>query len=665
MTDLDIQVMDALEDQVPFRHEAQPDWQDVLARARVTSAPNGQARPSARVRPRRSRRLLLAAALAVILGTALSPLGPAVAGVVGEAFDGLSSWLGGQPGEPAAPAEQAGFAARNDASYAAFPAGTQVRLLRRESHGGQSFSFLGFRNGTSLCLRLVKADRPAGRGANQCVTLRELRQSAAPALVASEAWFRFGSPETTVEGVFGFADDTVRMVEVRRLRSGWREAPVEGNVFLALEARPTGTVKNYPPRDPIVQVRAVRHDGERVPVPFIASDFADYGAGIPDEPSYLGFKRPDPAELPGPAKKDARFGGGTIAWLDRREERGGAWTPDDRLVSHFGKLVFAHAVRPDPEDPFRLGIALIEVSDQSRLKHVAPGTVILCSSDLRPLQRGPTGASCLTDREAPSWFAPGRPLTTSYMGPEQITRFSGLAADEVARIELHLASGRVIPAALRDNAYTVSAPTAQFPAKLVTYDNQGRVIGLDVFGGAPRPVPCPPAAFSRPVSELPAPRSYERLDLSGPTVNGQPIFGHSVAEVTAALGKPDRVAYFSIMNGHREPTLFYGGTSQASAALLVRFGWRQERLRAISLSYQSPSLVDARLGHVLRMQPAELERRIASTYGAQYRLSTPYGSEPARGCLAVFETADKAVQLSLVLNPRRPSRPSLVLHHGF
>jgi hypothetical protein len=164
---------------------------------------------------------------------------------------------------------------------------------------------------------------------------------------------------------------------------------------------------------------------------------------------------------------------------------------------------------------------------------------------------------------------------------------------------------------------------------------------------------------------LPAPKPYERLDLSGPTVNGEPIFGRGVAEVTAALGKPERIAYFSSTNGHREPTLFYGGATQGSAALLVRFGWRQQRLRAISLSYQSPSLVDARLGHVLRMQPPELDRRIAATYGHQYTLSTPYGSQPARGCLAVFETRDRAVQLSLSLDPRRPSRLSLVLHHGF
>jgi hypothetical protein len=106
----------------------------------------------------------------------------------------------------------------------------------------------------------------------------------------------------------------------------------------------------------------------------------------------------------------------------------------------------------------------------------------------------------LTNSDATSWFAPGRPLTISFMGPEQITRFSGLAADEVARIELHLASGRVIPAALRDNAYTVSAPTVQLPAKLVVYDSDSEVIGVEVFGGAPRPAPCPPAAFTRSVS---------------------------------------------------------------------------------------------------------------------------------------------------------------------
>jgi len=664
MSDLDLQVMEALEEHVPFRSEAWPEWRDVLTRAGVE--PRGHA-PSrwAPAKRRRPRRLALAGLVAVVALLALSPLGPAVAGLSRDAFDGLSSWLRGQPGEPATPAEQAGFSARNDASYAGFPERTTVRLLKRETVGGQTFSLLGFRNGSSFCLRLIRADHPAARGANQCVTLRELRTSPAPALVASEAWFRIGNPETTVEGVFGFADDTVRVVEVRRVRSGWAQASVASNAFVVLRARPSGSVKSHPPRDPIVQVSAFSRGGRRSPVPFVASEFADYGKGVPDRPSYLKVELPNAADLPGPAKADGPFSGGTIGWLVRRERRGERWKPAGPFVEDLGEIIYSRAVQPDPGDPHRIGIALVRIGENSRLSHLPLGREVLCYSDLRPFQLGETSVACLTQSDSPGWFERGRPLTTGFMGPEQITRFSGLAADGVARIELYLASGRRIPAALRDNAYTVGAPTAQFPAKMVAYNGEGVAIGVDVFSGAAKPVPCPAAAFSRPISDLPAPKLYERLDIGAREVNGQPIFGRSVDEVANALGRPDRIAYFSTMNGHREPTLLYGGTTQGGAGLLVRFGWRQGRLRAVSLSYRSPSLVDAQLGHVLRMQPGELERRIASAYGSQYDLSTPYGSEPSLGCLAVFQTANRAIQLSLSLNPHRPSQPSLTLNHGF
>jgi hypothetical protein len=236
VSDRDLLVMDVLEEQVPFRLEAQPDWRDVLGRAGVDRASHGA--PSGPVQPRRQRRrLVLAVALVALAATAASPLGAAVAGLGRDAFDGLSSWLRGQPGQPAPQAEQSGFVARNDASYAAFPKDTKLRLLTRERVGGRTFSLLGFRNGSSLCLRLVRADRPAGRGPNQCVTLLELRRSRAPAIVAADAWFRIGNPETSVEGIFGFADDTVRQIEVERARGGRQLVDV---------ALATGTVNGQP-----------------------------------------------------------------------------------------------------------------------------------------------------------------------------------------------------------------------------------------------------------------------------------------------------------------------------------------------------------------------------------------------------------------------------------
>jgi len=666
MAELDLLVKETLEQQVPLRPEARPDWADVLRRAEVVSVvQGGRPQPRPAYRRRASRTLVLACALVAFaaLATAFTPVGPALAGLGRDAFDGLSSWLRGEPGEPAPAGEQAGFSERNAASYASLPADTKLRLLLRQRVGGKTLSLLGFRNGSSLCLRLVRADLPGGRGENQCVTQRELMRYSAPALVAAQTWFRFGEEKTMAGGVFGFADDTVRALEVRRSRSGWTRVGVSSNVFLALRARPSGTVKDHPPYDPIVQVRARTRDGARIPVPFVASDAGDYGQGLPGVPSYLKAPSIRPQDLPGPAKVEARFPGGTIGWLERREPRGEPFTPDRRAVESIGSIVFSRRIQPDPENPVRVGATLARVEAGSRLHNARPGALMICESELRALGRGGAGFGCLgPGPKGP--FPAGQPLTFSFFGPEQITQLAGLAADDVGAIDLYLASGRVVPAALRDNAFLVHAPTTQLPGKLVAYDDSGRVIGIQTLPGAARPAPCPPATFARPASS--SPRRYERINLGTAQIDGNEIFGRSVAEVEAALGRPDRVAYFSSTNGIREPTLLYGGTRPGRAALEVRFGVRQKRLRAFSLTFNSSTVVDPRVGRVLYMQPLELQRRIANAYGDRYDLGVAYGSEPGRGCIAIFQTVRRNATVTFGVNPYYGSpRPSLTLWHGY
>jgi hypothetical protein len=665
MAELDLLVKETLERQVPLRSDARPDWTDVLRRAEVVSVlGNGRPRPR-RVRRRGApRRLMLAAALAAlaVVATALTPAGPALGGLGRDAFDGLSSWLGREPGEPAPAEEQAGFSERNAASYASFPADTKLRLLLRQTVGGKALSLLGFRNGSSLCLRLVRADLPGGRGENQCVTLRELERYPAPALVAAQAGFSFGEEKKRVDGVFGFVDDTVQAVEVRRARSGWTRVHVANNVFLALSARPSGTVKHPPPFDPIVQVRAVTLDGDRVRVPFVANDSGDYGQGLPGVPSYLKPPSTRLEDLPGPSKIEAPFSSGTIGWLERREARGEPFAPDRPAVGTFGTIVFARKIQPDPESPVRVGATLVRIAPGSWMRNARPGQLAVCASEIRPLGRG-TGFGC-PNPGPDGLFPAGEPLTVSFMGPEQLTQLAGLAADEVASIDLHLASGRIVPAALRDNAFLVQAPTTQLPGKLVAYDERHRVIGLQPLPGAARPAPCPHAVFSG--SAASSPRPYERIDLGTARIDGHEIFGRGVAEVVAVLGGPDRIGYFSSTNGIREPTLFYGGTRPGKAALEVRFGVRQKRLRAFSLNFNGPTLVDARLGQVLRLQPLELQRRIAAAYGERYDLGIAYGSEPGRGCIGIFQTARRNLTVTFGVNPYYGSpRPSLTIWHGY
>ncbi len=459
MTESDSLVRDILESQVPLRLDRAPDWSDVVTRTRRRARP---------------RRLLAAGAFAA----ALLVVASALAATGHNPFGTIGSWLNGNPGQPASSREQAGFTNRNDASYAAFPSGTKIRRLTQTTVDGHVFTLLGFKSGESLCLRLVRANQAGARGTNQCVTLRELDSSQSPVLVASQAWFQTATEY--VNGIFGFADDTVRSVEYRRGRGAWQTVGVVNNVFVTLAGRPSGTVRHPNPLPSIVQVRAVTRSGHLVPVPFVASDEASYPNGLPRVPSYLTHANTKPQDLPGPAKVDRPFTGGTIGWLVRHEQRGIAWQPEHLFVN-IGTLVFSRAVQPDPDSPVRVGLFLVKSVPNRFLRHLKPGTLVLCHTVIRPLNGPSGGIGCDPFAGgAAALFPSGQPFTSSFTGPDQITELAGAVADGVTSMKLYLATGRVIPAALADNAYTVAGPTAQFPAKLVAFDAQGRVVGLQV-----------------------------------------------------------------------------------------------------------------------------------------------------------------------------------------
>jgi hypothetical protein len=652
MTEIDTQFRAALEHQVPLRLERHSNWTDVMGRAQ------------AQRHPRRAKGLFVAGALAfalVIVASALAATGHNVFGTIG-------SWLNGTPGQPASKSEQTGFDVRNNASYASFPSGTKVRRLTQTSAAGKTFTLLGFKSNQSLCLRLVRTNSTASRGTNQCVTLHELDASPAPVLVASEARFRTASDY--LNGIFGFADDTVRSIEYRRGRGPWKSAGVESNVFVALDARRSGTVRNPSLLPPIVQVRAVTKSGKRVAVPFVASDEASYPNGLPTGPSYLTHGNTRPQDLPGATRVEHPFTTGTIGWLLNHEARGKAWQPPQDLLMRLGTVAYARAVQPDPANPARVGLFLVRSVPSRFLPRLKPGTLVLCETTIRPLNGPSGGVGCNTFAAHDSLFNAGQPFTSSFTGPSQLTELSGVVADGIVSMKLFLASGRVVPVALRYSAYSVSGPTAQFPAKLVAYDAAGRVVGLQVLGGPARALSCPSLSVWS-TNRLPATKPYQRLDLATLTVAGAPIFGRSPAQVEAVLGKPDRVQTSSVDNGHREPTLFYGGVLPGSALLVVAFHWDQHRSRATSMSFQGRGLVDARLGHLLNIPPQTLQRLLGSSYPA-FHLTAAYGSVPgaigvpnAGGCSGQFRVETGVLQLSFGLNPYQGARPFLTLTHPY
>lgn len=52
-----------------------------------------------------------------------------------------------------------------------------------------------------------------------------------------------------------------------------------------------------------------------------------------------------------------------------------------------------------------------------------------------------------------------------------------MASDDVAAIKIFLANGTIEDVRLKDNAFAVLVSRALFPARVVAYDTQGRIIG--------------------------------------------------------------------------------------------------------------------------------------------------------------------------------------------
>jgi len=212
----------------------------------------------------------------------------------------------------------------------------------------------------------------------------------------------------------------------------------------------------------------------------------------------------------------------------------------------------------------------------------------------------------------------------------------------------------------------VAAPQAELGGKLVGYDAKGRVAAMEEVPGNAVATPCPAAQFTTPVAQLPPPKIWERIDLGTLTVGGQAILGKSPEQVRAILGVPATTRpNAQRSNGVSIPEFRYGGTMPATMGLSIAFIKRGDQIVANSLLFQSPSTVDARLGHVLRLQPVELQRAIAKTYGNRYRLYRRYGSDPRLGCSGEFVDRGSPAGIGFALNTYRPSRPYIsIMNNG-
>jgi hypothetical protein len=443
---------------VPERPEV-AQWDDVLRRAGVTPA------------PRRRRRLLAAALVAAaLLGLAVSPVGTAIADGVG----GFAAWIRGEPGTPASPAEQRAFEQANERTWVKFPPGTKLRRLVATEVSGTTFTLYGFRSGDDLCLRLL-ARGAASATSTECAPLHALQTARAPAVVVvtddgvgttHEQPDAEGFVPSAYSASYGIASDGVSKV-LLHADDGTHEALLGGNAFLYVDDHPKLGTR-------VRSAEAVAADGSRAELGLQAMPYG-----------YFDLPAPPKGQPQGPTRVERQVAGGSIGWVEQREPRGEAPTPE--LLRSFqplthsmgdGGIAFARVLEPDPADYVR--VALVVVRGETA------GEPRICTMIV---DRTGGGGGC---SQAPRLFARW-PFTISMSssGRGQYSLLSGLASDDVARLAVFGVAGSPIEVPLRDNAWLVRVGGSDFPIRLVAYDRDGRVIGvqLEQSNGLTSPAP--------------------------------------------------------------------------------------------------------------------------------------------------------------------------------
>jgi hypothetical protein len=474
MIDIDDTLRSELHRLVPV--DSRRDWNDVAARAGLKQG---------RVR----RRWAVGAAVVVTAGAigAFSPLGAALVGTI----DDFSAWLTGEPGTPASESEQEAFDAANARSWLGFPKETRLRHLISTKARDNTIELLGFRSGSSLCLRVTVTGDPPATHMN-CAPLAELRRAGGPARVVITdfgvgrgdkfAWYgvdRFHSSNLQITA--GIATDAVESV-VLEDDAGRHEVPASSNAFLYVAEQPEVGQR--------VKRIWARTDGGLMAVPFAPAPFA------------IGFGGASPP-APAAPRVEHHVSGGRIGWLEAHENRGEsldvlpARIRSNALRERNGQtnVLFGRVLTPDPDRPIRLIVTL----NAHRPDGPAAGLCTMLAT------RGGWSGGCAP---YPEVFGES-PISSGMMGggPSSFVTLSGIASDDVAQLKALLADGQLAEVPLKDNAFVVDLPRANLPARLVAYDADERVIGVSQ----------PWQDFGRPSGSAPARgRATSLIRVSGP-----------------------------------------------------------------------------------------------------------------------------------------------------
>ena len=91
------------------------------------------------------------------------------------------------------------------------------------------------------------------------------------------------------------------------------------------------------------------------------------------------------------------------------------------------------------------------------------------------------GCSCSTTFEKLFSENPFAASETSLEGGDQFTILSGVASDDVDNLQLYLGTGVNDPIPVRDNAFVTQVARSDYPARIVAYDHDHRIIGIQTI----------------------------------------------------------------------------------------------------------------------------------------------------------------------------------------
>jgi len=137
--------------------------------------------------------------------------------------------------------------------------------------------------------------------------------------------------------------------------------------------------------------------------------------------------------------------------------------------------------------------------------------------------------------------------------------------------------------------------------------------------------------------------SGHTVDLASGRVDGRPILGRTVAQVTAALGRPD--FHVGPLSRHR---IGYGTPSDFSTEVIFRRSGGVER--AWSIVFERGPARDVKVGNLLQ-QSAALQKAVLAQYGTTFRLVRSYACKHKTECSGEFAARNGPIHLTFGTQP--------------